>query len=100
MLQKFHTKTLILLSVITSVIVGLLIVFNILIDRWTSDLIESNKTLTAVSVHELNAMAEKFLDSLWSTPFSKLDILTKKEVKELDTQLRDITYKEFNRVSG
>jgi signal transduction histidine kinase len=100
MLPKFHTKTLILSSIITSVIVGLLIVFNFFIDRWTSDLIESNKTLTAESVHELNVLAEKFIDSLWSTPFSKLEILTKKDVRELDSQLRDITDEEFNRVSG
>jgi signal transduction histidine kinase len=98
--SKFHRKTLIIASSLTVLSAGLFLVFNFIIERWTADLIESNKALTEEAAHTINIITENFLDSLWSTPFSEIQSLTKVEARHFDEKLREITKQEFDRIRG
>lgn len=87
-------------AIITLIFAGILLIFNIVIDKWTKDVYQSNQELTEIMVPKLGIAAEKLLDSLWATSFFQNESLSKLESSLLNHRLQELTKSEFANIQG
>lgn len=87
-------------AIITLIIAGILLIFNVVLDALTEDVYRSNQALTEIMVPQLGLAAEKLIDSLWSISFFQKESLSKLESSLLDYRLKELTMREFANIPG